>query len=211
MITSQTAHFKIPYASKYQKSYEIPPISTVLGMLKVLFGESIDDFVFGYSFEYGSKFNDVMNISKVNISKITNIGNLGPTDKKVTDVITVEYLYDCILNIYTDIELPLKVDYCLTMGKANNLARLHLPFKKVKLINKVGEGFNQYTPTSVGTGVIKPITYISEFDKRIQSFRTKVKHLRINKEFKYDKNYDPESECNIFLWRYKGGEIYELS
>lgn len=210
-ITSNIAHFKIPYASKYQKTYDIPPISTVIGMLKVLFGEDINDFKFGYTFDYVTKFEDVMNMSKINIEKISDIGDIGPSNKNVTDVITREYLHDCILNIYTDIELPLVMDYCLTMGRANSLARVHLPIEKANLIDKVGVGYNQYTPIDIGQGIIKPITYISEYDKKTQSFKTKVKHLRINKEFEYDKFYDPIAEQNLFLWKYEDGEIYELS
>ncbi|MCQ4925039.1 CRISPR-associated protein Cas5 [Tissierella carlieri] len=210
-ITSNIAHFKIPYSSKYQKTYDIPPISTVVGILKVLFGEDIDNFKFGYTFKYESKFEDAMNISKVNINDVVTLEDPSTNKRKVTDNITREYLYDCTLLIYTDIELPIEMNYCLTMGRSNSLARVHFPFKPVQLLEEVGQGFNQYTPIELGLGMIKPITYYSEFDKKSQSFNTKVKHLRLNKHFDYDRNYDKEEDQNIFLWKYQGGEIYELN
>ena len=209
-ITSKTAHFKVPYASKYQKTYDIPPISTVIGMLKVIFGQEIDNFVFGYTFEYDSKFNDAMAMYKVNINNVLTVGQLEKRNDQVTDSIIKEYLYDCILKIYTDIDLPIEMNYCLTMGRANNLARLHFPFKKVELVDEIGLGYNQLTPINIGTGVISPITYFSNYDKKTQSFQTKTKHLRLNKKFNYNKNFDEEEEQNIFLWKYESGEIYEL-
>lgn len=210
-ITSKTAHFKVPYTSKYQKTYDIPPISTVIGMLKVIFGEEIDDFIFGYTFEYESKFNDAMLIYKVNLKEMPTVGELEKRKDQVTDSIIRDYLYNCVLKIYTDLDLPIEMNYCLTMGRANNLARLHLPFEKVELIDAIGLGYNQLTPVNIGIGIVSPITYYSNYDKRTQSFQTKTKHLRYNKEFNYNKNFDEEEGQNIFLWRYKDGEIYELS
>lgn len=210
-ITSKTAHFKIPYASKYQKTYDIPPISTVIGMLRVIFGENINNFVFGYTFEYERKFDDAMTMYKVNIKELSTIGKIDKRKDYVTDSIVREYLYDCVLKIYTDIDLPIEMNYCLTMGRANNLARLHFPFEKIKLVDEVGIGYNQLTTIDIGTGIIKPITYYSNYDKKAQSFQTKTKHLRYNREFEYNKNFDEEEGQNIFLWRYEDGEIYGLS
>lgn len=209
-ITSKTAHFKVPYTSKYQKTYNVPPISTVIGMLKVIFGEEIDNFIFGYAFKHESKFDDAMTMYKMNIRELPIIGELDKRKSYITDSIIREYLYDCILKIYTDLDLPIEMNYCLTMGRANNLARLHLPFEKVELIDEAGLGYNQLTPVSIGTGIIMPIAYYSSYDKRTQSFQTKTKHLRYNKEFEYNKNFDEEEGQNIFLWKYEGGEIYEL-
>lgn len=210
-ITSQIAHFKIPYASKYQKTYDIPPISTVIGILKVLFGEEVNDFIFGYTFEYEAKYKDLMTLYKININQIMDIGSDEERKELIKDVASREYIYNCILKIYTTIDTPIKMNYCLTMGRANCLARVHFPFKEVKLIDKEGVGTNQYTPIEIGQGVVKPITYFSKYDKLTQSFETKVKHLRENKQFEYDKHYDNVEEKNIFLWRYKDGEIFGVS
>lgn len=216
IITSRNAHFKIPYASKMQYTYEVPPISTVLGILRVLYGEDIDDFKFGYIFQYESKYTDIMKGHKINVSNVRTIiknnnkVEINQEKPLASDWIGREYLYNCILKIYTDIDLPIKIDYCLTMGRANCLARLHLPIKDVELINKEGKIINQYTPTDIGKGIIKPITYLSKYDKNIQSFQTKIKHLRFNKEVDYDKNYDIDEEQNIFLWHYYGGEIFAV-
>lgn len=213
VVTSNMAHFKVPYASKYQKTYDIPPISTVIGMLKVIFGEEIDNFIFGYTFEYESKFQDTMLMYKVNVRDLPTIGDIYIKNDYITDSTIREYLYNCTLKIYTDIDLPIQMNYCLTMGKSNNLARLHLPFKKVNLVDAIGTGYNQFTPIHIGTGIVKPITYYSKYDKNTQSFITKTIPLRFNKEFEYDKHYDEEEGQNIFLWKYESGEIheYELS
>lgn len=209
-ITSKQAHFKIPYATKYQKTYRIPPVSTIIGILKVIFDENIDDFVFGYTFSYDSIYEDTMMVYKTNIKGIKE-NSFTSKNNSVTDVVIRQYLYDCILNIYTNIDKPIKMNYCLNMGRANCLARVHFPFNEVKLIDRLGTGYNQYTPISIGKGIIKPITYFSEYDKKTQSFNTKTKNLRLNKEFEYDKNFDTEEEQNIFLWHFRGGEIYEFS
>ncbi len=211
VITSKTAHFKVPYTSKYQKTYDIPPISTVIGMLKVIFGEEIDDFVFGYTFEYESKFDDAMTLYKINANDLPIIGDSSRKRDYVSDSIVREYLYNCVLKIYTDIDLPIVMNYCLTMGRANNLARLHLPFSEVKLVDAIGTGYNQLTPVNIGTGIIKPVTYYSKYDKATQSFHTRTMHLRFNKEFEYDRHFDEEEGQNIFLWKCEGGEIYEFS
>jgi len=211
MITSKTAHFKLPYSSKYQKTYNSPPISTVIGMLKVLFGEDIDNFIFGYTFRFDTKFEDAMNIEKININDIGYIGDSSLRYKRVTDSGIREYLYDCVLTIYTDIDLPIKMDYCLTMGRSNNLARVHFPFAEVNLKQEEGKGYNQYTTVNIGTGKISPIAYYSKYNDITQSFDTSIKHLRFNEVFDYDKNYDEETEENIFLWEMKGGDIVELS
>lgn len=210
-ITSKSGHFKIPYASKYQKSYDSPPISTVVGMLMVLFGEEIDDFIFGYTFDYEHKYKDAMTMNKIDINKINEVGDFSPVNDKVVDSGIREYLHDCVLTIYTDIDLPIKMEYCLTMGRSNNLARVHFPFKEIKLLNKAGKGYSQYTDKNIGKGKISAISIFSKYNKLSQSFDTNIKHLRFNEEFDYDKNYDDEAEENIFLWKFKDGEIIEFS
>ena len=55
-ITSMTAHFGEPLGCDDRRTKDIPPPSTVIGILKVLFGEDIDDFIFGYTFASQAKF-----------------------------------------------------------------------------------------------------------------------------------------------------------
>lgn len=197
-ITAPIAHFKVPYASKLQITYDVPPLSTVIGMLKVIFGDDIDDFKFGYLFESEGKFKDAITLHKFNKKN---------KNKKITDCGVREYLDNCRLLIYTDLDKPIEMNHILTMGRSNCLARLHFPIEKVQLTNKEGKGYNQYTPVDIGTGVIKPISILNRYNPAVGSFDTTVKHLRFNKEFKYDKHYDIEENQNVILWHFKGGGV----
>lgn len=201
-ITAPIAHFKIPYGSKNQYTYTIPPPSTINGMLRVLFGEEINDYIFGYTFEFSAIFNDGFTLYKHHKELKENKKGL------TSDYCIREYLYDCKLYIYTDIKKDLFFKTTLTMGRSNCLARLHMNFSPIKLINKTGICKNQFSPKEIGSGQIYSVTTNSKFNHLIKSFDSKVKLLRLNKQFKYDKYHDEEREQNIFLWSFKDGEIY---
>lgn len=200
-ITSEIAHFKIPHGSKNQRTYLCPPLSTVFGMLRVIYGEDINDFVFGYTFKYSVIKNDGITIYKVNKDVKKN--------KKgyVTDYCHRGYLYDCELIIYTDIDNKILLQESLNMGKSNCLARVYFPIKKVDLINKKGICYNQYSPKEIGTGIIMPITFNSKFNHKLGCFDTKILHLRYNEQFEYQKYHDKELNENVFLWKYEDGEV----
>ena len=200
-ITAPIAHFKVPYSSKYQNTYSIPPLSTVVGMLKVIYGEEINDFIFGYIFEYETDFVDGYTLHKVN--KDIKQNKKGYT----SDYCFKKYLHDCTLTIYTNISKEISMEHSFTMGKSNCLARLHFPIEEVSLVDKTGKGYNQFTPIEVGTGEIMPVTVNTKFNHRLDSFDTRIKHLRLNKEFDFDKYHDEEKKQNVFLWSYKDGDI----
>ena len=175
-------------------------------MLKVIFGEEIEkeEFILGYTFKSKVKFLDDIIIYKHNTSGYTRETKKSPV---TTDCRSIENHYDCELLIYTDLDKEIEMKYALCMGKSGNPARLHLPIEEVELIDREGLGFNQYTPISIGTGVIKPITLLTKFNSKLNSYDAQVEHLRFNKEFEYNKNYDAELEHNIVLWKYKDGEV----
>ena len=54
-IVSTMAHFKNSRSGVLQQTYKIPPVSTVVGILKNIYGENIENFIFGYNFGYPIK------------------------------------------------------------------------------------------------------------------------------------------------------------
>ena len=95
------------------------------------------------------------------------------------------------------------------MGKSGNPARVHLPIEEVDLIDFNYKGFNQYTPKNIGKGVIKPTNLVTKYSQSLDCYDHQVAHLRLNQEFEYDKNYDQIEMQNIFLWKFKNGEVKE--
>lgn len=194
-ITSQVAHFGKPYTSKYQRTYELPPPSTIIGILKVIFGEDINNFTFGYSFKYNSKFEDVVTVHKVWLEKIKKI-NVSRNAKDIpSDWTSREYLYDCKLNIYTDIEKNILMNYILCLGKSNCLARVHFPI--VKTNDYENNLSDQYVDVeSTEKGIISSFNVFSKYNKEIGMFDAKYKLL------KHVKNYK-----GLYLWKFKDGDI----
>lgn len=209
-ITSQTGHFGEVLGIDDRLTQDIPPPSTILGILKVLFGEDIEDseFVFGYTFNSKSKYSDA-----ITIYKHTDKGYQRATKKSpvTSDCRSVETHYDCELLIYTDLNRELKMEYALCMGKSGNPARVELPIKEVKLIDNEGYVFNQFTPISVGTGKIRTVNMMTRFNFKLNSYDSISAPLRFNKKFEYNKNYDEELEHNIVFWEKtkEGVEYYD--
>ena len=59
-IKGDFAHFKMPAKSKYQQTFEIPPVSTVVGILQNIYGKEINDFTLGYTIKFNQKTKDLM-------------------------------------------------------------------------------------------------------------------------------------------------------
>lgn len=206
IITAPTAHFGVPLTSKIRRTYQCPPPSTVIGLLTNIFGEVPDEFILGYTFSYQSEFSDTVKKYKHNNKKRTM-----HITKMVTDACVQECLSDTVLTVYTSINQPINMIRTITMGQANNLAKIELPIKEVTLDNRKGVGYNQFTPLNVGLGDIMPmITVYTEFDTRLNSYNTRTKPLRFNQQFEYDKNHDIENNQNVFLWEVRNGDIYEI-
>lgn len=200
-ISAPFAHFKIPYSSKFQDTYPVPPLSTVIGMLKVIYGEDINHFTFGYTFESEVDFIDGYTLHKLNKDVKKNQKGY------INDYCMKKYLHRCCLTVYTDIPQKICMNHALTMGKSNCLANLHFPVEEVDLTDKPGKGYNQFTPVTVGTGEILPVTVMTKFNHQLGSFDTNIKHLRLNKEFDAETYHDEERNQNVFLWSYKDGEV----
>lgn len=202
-ITGDLAHFKIPAKSKIQQTFDIPPISTVIGILQNIYGKDIDDFTLGYFIKFKNKHKDAMTIYKE-----LDLSERRPTDKKrfISDLCIVEYLYDVELVIYTSINQNILLEDVLMLGKANCLGTIR-EIKEVKLTDKQSYGYYQYTDKNIGEGQIRRINTITKFNSSTDMYDIKTAIVRENIEFEYDKYYDNDFEQSIYLWNWKGGEI----
>jgi CRISPR-associated protein Cas5t len=199
-IMAPMGHFKIPYATRLLQTYPIPPVSTVYGMLKVIYGEKINSFKFGYTFQSRYTLTDSITIHKINISKKKHENN-------VSDCCLKDYLVDCTLVIYTTINDKETINTCLTMGRSNCLARL-IKIEEIELEHGDGILQNQWTPVHIGSGEIKKISVCSKFNKKLNSFDTQVANLRLNlRPTEYNKNLDNETNSNIYMYEFKNEEV----
>lgn len=203
IITGTEAHFKIPMRSKFQNTYKIPPISTIVGMLKNIYGEDINDFQIGYFIEY-----EGINKEINTIYKEFNIRKESATSKErfKSDTIYVENLYNVRLVIYHNIEKEIKFNNPLCLGKANYLA--NVIFKDVEFNDKQGYGAMQYTPKNVGQGMLTRINTITKYNESKGYYEYKTELVRENlNEFELDGNYDEEENMNIYMWHWRGGYV----
>lgn len=201
-ITSETSHFGEFLGRDDRNTLDTPPPSTIVGMLRLIYGEDIDKFVFGYTFKSEGRFKD-----DIKIYKHRHNGLSTKHKKTVTDCRYIEFHTESKLIIYTNINKDIQVNFPICIGKSGSPARIHLPIKEVNLINKKGKGFNQFTPNNIGKGVINPTTLVTNYNKDLNLYDNSIGHLRLNKEFEYDKYYDEDLEQNIFLWKYKNKEV----
>lgn len=124
-ITSWTASFRYPnIISGYQPTLDVPPLSTVLGLINACAGYYLEytDFKIGYYFEYKTKGKDLETIYQVEYDK-------GAPKKQVkSNVLTREFLYDCTLNIYiedADIASFFKAPvFQVLLGRSGDLATI---------------------------------------------------------------------------------------
>ncbi|EGT2201219.1 CRISPR-associated protein Cas5 [Clostridioides difficile] len=204
-IIGDMAHFKIPMHSKIQRTYEIPPISTVVGILKNIYGEEIEDFILGYVIYHDGTFKDLQTIYKeIN----PNVKTLTDSDRFQTDVCPIEYLINPKLIIYTNIDKNIEFNEPLCLGKTNCLAKvLSLSEIEVNLIDKKAIGYNQYTDINIGDGMIKRINTLTEYNEKKGYYDIYSSMVRENDEFEYGKYYDEDEQQNIFLWKWKKGGV----
>lgn len=203
IITGNEAHFKIPMRSKFQNTYKIPPISTVVGMLQNIYGKDINDFELGYFIEYEGVGKEIINIYKeVNSRQKT----LTCSDRFTKDIIYVENLYKVRLVIYHNIEKEIEFKEPLTLGKANYLA--NVKFEEIDLTNKLGLGYNQYTPKDIGYGMLTRINTVTKYNELKGYYEYETELVRENlEEFELDDNYDETEDMNIYVWKWSDGVV----
>jgi CRISPR-associated protein Cas5t len=123
-IRSWTASFRCPaLISGIQLTLEVPPISTVLGLINAAAGRYLEHhkLLIGYYFEYAAKAVDVETIYM-----IENNSQGRATNNARSNVIRREFLFDVLLRIYTPdktiIEYLKKPVFPILLGRSNDLA-----------------------------------------------------------------------------------------
>ena len=141
-ISSWTSSFRYPnIMSGFQPTMDVPPISTVLGIINSCAGEyqKFFDLKIGYYFEYEAKSVDLESIYMVETNK--NV----PTNKVKSNVIKREFLYGCTLHIYlTDegiVEYFRNPVYPVLLGRSSDLATIeeikYLDLPEIKNATKI--------------------------------------------------------------------------
>lgn len=204
VIVGDRAHFKIPNSSKSQLTFDIPPISTVVGILQNIFGTTINNFMFGYKLEYKSKEREVLTIYK-EVNSNDGVRKLTDGDRFTKDIIYVENLIDVRLVIYTDIENEIEFKEPIVLGKAGYLGKLTIEHN-YKLVDKQGNAYNQYTPLDLGSGRVRRINTLTQYNPQKGYYDYWTMLVRENKELAYDKFFDEDEGENIVMWKWKDGE-----
>ena len=122
-IRSWTASFRYPnLISGIQPTLEVPPLSTILGLINAAAGYYINhkEIAIGYYFEYQGKEMDLETIYMID----TNKGK--PNNMAKSNIIKREFLFENLLRIYTDDEAIVNYlrfpVYPLVLGRMNDLA-----------------------------------------------------------------------------------------
>ena len=142
-IKSWTSSFRYPnLISGIQPTLEVPPLSTILGLINAAAGHYIKhkQLTIGYYFEYQGKEIDLETIYMID----SNNGK--PTNNAKSNVIKREFLFDNFLRLYVAdeaiVEYLKSPVYSLVLGRMNDLASVDISgIKKINL-NESKEGNN---------------------------------------------------------------------
>lgn len=124
-ITSWTASFRYPnLISGFQPTLEVPPVSTVLGLINAAAGHYVvhDELKLGYYFEYQSKAVDLETIYQIGSNKGM------PSNNAKSNIIRREFLFEAFLRLYVTSEAI--ADYFrspvfpIVLGRMNDLASI---------------------------------------------------------------------------------------
>lgn len=202
-IISELAHFKKPYATKQQATYESPPVSAVVGMQKNLFNKTISNFIFGYTFEFDGIFKDLQRVYKE-----VNFNTKSENDRFskgiwTSDVCEIHYLVNPRLTIYTSIQDKMEINECLNLGKTDCLARV-VKDEVIELRKQKNAGYNQWTEThDDGDGFPERIAVETKYNGSKGYYDIYTKLLKLNKEFTCEGYYDEQKQQIIYLWQYE--------
>lgn len=137
-ISSWTASFRYPnLISGFQPTLEVPPISTVLGLLNASAGKYIkhSNLEIGYFFDFEAKSVDLETIYQIELK--TNYSGSFPSNSAKSNVLKREFLYNCQLYIYLRdeklVDFLRKPYYSLLLGRSGDLATID-KIEEVELI-----------------------------------------------------------------------------
>lgn len=132
LISSWTSSFRYPnIISGYQPTLEVPPISTILGLINACAGKYLDynGLQLGYYFDYEMRSTDLETIYQI---ELNDKGT--PKNQVKSNVISREFLYDCRLFLYLFddnlVEYLKKPVYQVLLGRSSDLATI----EKVELV-----------------------------------------------------------------------------
>ncbi|EAY25592.1 type I-B CRISPR-associated protein Cas5b [Microscilla marina] len=124
-ITSWTASFRYPnLISGFQPTLEVPPVSTVLGLINAAAGHYVahSTLKLGYYFEYQSKAVDLETIYQIGAHKGM------PSNHAKSNIIRREFLFEAFLRLYvTSQEVAdyfRSPVYPIVLGRMNDLASI---------------------------------------------------------------------------------------
>lgn len=132
LISSWTSSFRYPnIISGYQPTLEVPPISTILGLINACAGKYLNykELQLGYYFDFEMKSTDLETIYQFEIN------DKGvPKNQVKSNVINREFLYNCRLFLYLFddelVEYLKKPVYQILLGRSNDLATI----EKIELV-----------------------------------------------------------------------------
>lgn len=142
-ITSWTASFRYPnLISGVQPTLEVPPLSTILGLLNAAAGKYLnhENLKIGYFFQYGAKEFDLETIYQ-----ITSTSKGLPSNNAKSNIIRRQFLFENKLSIYlkdeTIVDYLRAPYYSLLLGRSNDLATIEniekIELEEIKNANKV--------------------------------------------------------------------------
>lgn len=128
-ISSWTASFRYPnIISGYQPTLEVPPVSTVLGLINAAAGKYLQhkQLRLGYYFDYEAKGVDLETIYQIAVHEKGY-----PESVAKSNVINREFLFNCRLFLYTDNQEIIgylnNPYFSLLLGRSGDLATVHIP------------------------------------------------------------------------------------
>jgi CRISPR-associated protein Cas5t len=127
-ITTWTSSFRYPMLiSGTQLTLEVPPLSTILGLINAACGKYINhaNSLIGYYFEYEGK---AVDIETIYMAEVNKKGNLLSTRR--SNIIKREFLFETFLRIYSPdrdmIDCFQAPVYPLLLGRSSDLATVDI-------------------------------------------------------------------------------------
>ena len=209
-IRSWTASFRYPnLISGIQPTLEVPPLSTILGLINAAAGHYINhkEISIGYYFEYQGKEMDLETIYMID----TNKGK--PNNMAKSNVIKREFLFENLLRIYTTDETIVNYlkypVYPLVLGRMNDLAsvdvaRIHKQdLEEIKNADKIRGQIIPFTNNHL-PGVIQALPkYFSNTIPRqnigTESYSILNHHSKVKSNLKAYRDVIGKNEVDIYM------------